>query len=80
MKEKPDWKFSVEGHTDYVGGEAFNQILSAKGTASVVKYFTGAGIDASRLTSKSFGLSKPTAENNSEAGCSQNRLVELVKQ
>ena len=80
MKEKSDWKFSVEGHTDNVGGDAFNQTLSEKRAASVLKYLNDAGIDASRLSSKGFGLSKPVAGNDSEAGRAQNRRVELVKQ
>lgn len=80
LEEKPDWKFSVEGHTDNIGGEAFNQTLSEKRAASVVKYLTDAGINASRLLSKGYGLSKPIAPNNSEAERAQNRRVELVKQ
>lgn len=80
LKEKSDWKFSVEGHTDNIGGTAFNQTLSEKRAASVVKYLTDAGINASRLNAKGFGLSKPIAGNDSEAGRSQNRRVELVKQ
>lgn len=80
MKEKSDWKFSIEGHTDNVGGESFNQTLSEKRAASVLKYLSAAGIDVSRLNSKGFGLSKPIAANDSEAGRAQNRRVELVKQ
>lgn len=79
LKEKPDWKFSVEGHTDNIGGEAFNQTLSEKRAASVVKYLTAAGIDQNRLSSKGFGLMRPLAPNNSEAERAQNRRVELVK-
>lgn len=80
LKEKPEWKFSVEGHTDNIGGEAFNQTLSEKRAASVVKYLTEAGIGADRLTSKGFGLTKPLAPNDSETERAQNRRVELVKQ
>lgn len=80
LKEKPDWKFSVEGHTDNIGGDAFNQTLSEKRAASVVKYLTGAGINQNRLSSKGYGLTKPIAPNNSESERAQNRRVELVKQ
>lgn len=80
LKEKPDWKFSVEGHTDNIGGDAFNQTLSEKRAASVVTYLTSAGIDASRLSSKGYGLARPLAPNNSESERAQNRRVELVKQ
>ena len=80
LKENPDWKFSVEGHTDNIGGEAFNQTLSEKRAAAVVKYLTEAGIGANRLTSKGYGLLRPLAPNDSEAERAQNRRVELVKQ
>lgn len=80
LKEKPDWKFSVEGHTDNVGGETFNQTLSEKRAASVVKFLTDAGIAADRLSARGFGLSKPLVENKSEAERAQNRRVELIKQ
>lgn len=80
LKEKPDWKFSIEGHTDNIGGESFNQTLSEKRAASVVKYLSNAGISAERLTSKGYGLIKPLVPNDSEAERAQNRRVELVKQ
>ena len=79
LKEKSDWKFSVEGHTDNIGGDVFNQTLSEKRAASVVKYLTDAGIDSSRLSSKGYGLTRPLAPNNSEAERAQNRRVELIK-
>ena len=80
LKEKADWKFAVEGHTDNIGGESYNQTLSEKRAASVVKYLTDAGIAADRLAAKGYGLSKPLAPNSSEAERAQNRRVELVKQ
>lgn len=80
LKENAEWKFSVEGHTDNIGGDSYNQTLSEKRAASVVKYLTDAGITADRLTAKGYGLSKPLAPNNSEAERAQNRRVELVKQ
>ena len=80
LKEKPDWKFSIEGHTDNIGGESFNQTLSEKRAASVKKYLTDAGIDAGRLSSIGYGLSKPIAPNNSESERAQNRRAQLTKQ
>jgi outer membrane protein OmpA-like peptidoglycan-associated protein len=79
LKSKTDWKMQIAGHTDNVGSESFNQTLSEKRAASVVKYLTTAGIDASRLTSIGYGLSNPIAPNNSESERAQNRRVELVK-
>ena len=79
LKGNPDWKFSIEGHTDDIGGDSFNQTLSEKRAASVVKYLTDAGIAADRLTAEGFGLSKPLVPNRSEAERAQNRRVELVR-
>ena len=80
LKKNSDWKMTVEGHTDNVGGESFNQNLSEKRAASVKKYLTENGINENRLKAVGFGMTKPIAENDSEAGRAQNRRVELVKQ
>ncbi len=80
LKENSDWKMTVEGHTDNVGGETFNQTLSEKRANAVKKYLVDAGIDESRLTAKGLGMSKPIAKNDTEAGRARNRRVELVKQ
>lgn len=79
-KEKPDWKFSVEGHTDNIGGEAFNQTLSERRASAVKKYLTDAGIAPDKLQAVGKGASQPIAPNDSEIGRAQNRRVELVKQ
>jgi len=70
---------SVEGHTDNIGGDAFNKTLSEKRAIAVKEFLITAGIDASRLTAAGLGLSKPVAPNETEAGRAQNRRVELVK-
>jgi OmpA-OmpF porin, OOP family len=80
LKEKPDWRLTVEGHTDNIGGEAFNQTLSDKRAAAVKNYLTAAGIEPSRLNAVGLGLSQPVAGNETEAGRAQNRRVELLKQ
>ncbi|MBX3289421.1 MAG: OmpA family protein [Acidobacteria bacterium] len=80
LKENPEWKMVIEGHTDNVGGENFNQGLSERRAASVVEFLTSAGIDASRLSSDGYGYSKPVASNDTELGRARNRRVELLKQ
>lgn len=80
LKEKSDWKMGIEGHTDNIGGESFNQTLSEKRAKAVVDYLTKAGIDASRLTAKGVGLTNPISPNDKEIGRAKNRRVELVKQ
>ena len=80
MKAKPEWKLTVEGHTDASGGDAHNQQLSQKRADSVKGYLVTAGIVADRLTATGFGASKPVAENTNASGRAQNRRVELTKQ
>jgi outer membrane protein OmpA-like peptidoglycan-associated protein len=80
MKAKPEWKLTVEGHTDASGGDAHNQQLSQKRADSVKSYLVTAGIVADRLTATGLGSSKPVAENTNASGRAQNRRVELTKQ
>ncbi len=79
MKEHPELKFSVEGHTDSDGDDASNQSLSEKRAKAVVDQLKSMGIDSSRLSSKGWGESKPVAPNNSSEGKAMNRRVEFVK-
>lgn len=80
LKENAAWKMAIEGHTDNIGGESFNQTLSEKRAKSVLDYLTANGIEASRLSSSGKGLSSPVEENATEFGRAKNRRVELVKQ
>src|SRR6185436_2417883 len=70
-------KVRIEGHTDNRGGKAYNDNLSRKRAAAVVKWLVGHGIDKSRLTSQGFGFSRPIATNKTEEGRQENRRVEL---
>ncbi|CAN5331042.1 hypothetical protein BH10ACI2_BH10ACI2_02820 [soil metagenome] len=79
LKTNKDWKMTIEGHTDNIGGEAFNKTLSEKRAIAVKEFLTASGIDAARLTAAGLGLIKPLAPNETEAGRAQNRRVELVK-
>ena len=74
----PGLKLEVEGHTDSVGSEDFNQKLSEQRAAAVLTYLTGAGLPVASVTSKGFGKTMPVASNDSAAGRQQNRRVELV--
>ena len=71
-------KLEVEGHTDSVGGDAYNQTLSEQRGAAVRDYLTNGGIAPAAVTSKGFGKTQPVATNDSAAGRQQNRRVELV--
>jgi OOP family OmpA-OmpF porin len=79
MKENPEIKFSVEGHTDSDGDDTSNQTLSEQRAATVVSTLTKLGIDANRLTSKGWGESQPLDSNNTPEGKANNRRVEFVK-
>ena len=79
LKAKPDWKLTVEGHTDATSTPEHNQQLSERRAASVKTYLVGAGIDASRLSTAGYGATRPVASNDTALGRAQNRRVELVK-
>lgn len=67
----------VDGHTDSVGSDAYNQGLSERRAASVVDYLISQGVPAEKLTSQGLGESKPMADNGTDAGRAQNRRVEI---
>jgi outer membrane protein OmpA-like peptidoglycan-associated protein len=77
LNEYPTAKFTVEGHTDSVGSEKLNQELSEKRANSVRDFLVKEGIGADRLTAIGYGESKPIASNNTRAGRTQNRRVEI---
>ncbi|MBN2763379.1 MAG: OmpA family protein, partial [Bacteroidales bacterium] len=79
MKEHPDVNFSVEGHTDSDGDDAFNQTLSEQRAETVVSTLKNMGIDGNRMTSKGWGESKPLDTNATPEGKANNRRVEFVK-
>jgi outer membrane protein OmpA-like peptidoglycan-associated protein len=79
MKKQPGLKFSVEGHTDSDGDEAFNLELSKRRAKTVMDKLISMGIDASRLKYTGWGESKPIDNNATPEGKANNRRVEFVK-
>jgi OOP family OmpA-OmpF porin len=76
MQEHADLKAEVQGHSDNVGNAKSNEKLSAARAKAVKDYLVkNFKIDASRLTSKGYGSSKPVADNNTAEGRAQNRRV-----
>lgn len=69
---------SVHGHTDDVGGAAYNQMLSEKRAQSVRQYLAGAGIPSGTISAKGFGKGSPIAQGESEQARAKNRRVEIV--
>jgi len=74
----PSLKLAVEGHTDSVGTEAFNQQLSEQRAEGVRSYLTQQGVPESSTTATGFGKNQPIASNDTSEGRQQNRRVELV--
>jgi outer membrane protein OmpA-like peptidoglycan-associated protein len=74
----PSLKLAVEGNTDSVGTEAFNQHLSEQRAEGVRTYLTQQGVPESSTTSTGFGKTRPIASNDTSEGRQQNRRVELV--
>jgi len=74
----PGLRIEVEGHTDSVGSDAYNQKLSEQRAASVREYLVTQGLAADILTARGFGETMPVASNDTAAGRQQNRRVELV--
>jgi len=80
LREHPQLRVRIEGHTDNAGEAASNQTLSAKRAAAVRQHLVSSyGIDASRLESQGLGASRPAAPNDTPEGRQQNRRVELVR-
>lgn len=74
----PGLRLAVEGYTDSVGGDDYNQKLSEDRGTAVRDYLTKEGVAGTSVTSQGFGKSQPVASNDTAAGRQQNRRVELV--
>lgn len=77
MNENPGMKILISGHTDNVGKDADNLILSNNRAKTVIQYLQKKGIAASRLKAQGFGASQPVAPNDNEVGRAINRRTEL---
>ncbi len=78
MQENPGMSLAIDGHTDNVGSDEFNQKLSDNRAASVKAYIVSKGVEESRITATGHGESKPIADNKTAAGRQQNRRSELT--
>lgn len=77
LKEKPELKVLVEGHTDSVGTDEYNQKLGLRRAQSVIKELVAQGIDSNRMSAASLGETKPMIDQNNQWANAVNRRVEF---
>ncbi len=74
----PGLTLQIEGHTDSVGSDDFNQQLSERRAGSVLDFLAEQGVSGSAMTAHGFGKTQPVASNDTAEGRQRNRRVELV--
>ena len=77
LKENSDVRIMIEGHTDDVGGDDYNDKLSKDRAEAVKKYIVDAGIGAGRIETTGFGKREPLVEGKSDEARAMNRRVEM---
>ncbi len=78
LQNYPTLRINIDGNTDSVGSESYNQRLSELRAKSVRDFLIGAGIDKSRLETVGYGEGKPIAPNDTAAGRAKNRRTEFI--
>ena len=78
MLAYPGLKLGIEGNTDSVGGDVYNQGLSERRAEAVRSYLAEQGVPESSMTAKGFGKTQPVSSNSTAEGRQQNRRVELI--
>jgi OOP family OmpA-OmpF porin len=77
LKDNPTVRISVEGHTDSIGSDEYNEKLSVRRAEAVFRYLVNRGVAPTRMEVIGYGESRPVASNETESGRAQNRRVEL---
>ena len=81
MTDNPDWKLTVNGHTDNIGGDAYNLDLSKRRAAAVKETLVDRyHIAPGRLSTNGYGVSSPIDTNETLEGRARNRRVELTRE
>lgn len=78
LKEHPEYKLDIAGHTDDAGNHDKNVLLSEKRAAAAKNYIISKGVASDRLRSEGYGPDRPIADNKTQAGKSLNRRVEFI--
>jgi outer membrane protein OmpA-like peptidoglycan-associated protein len=74
----PDLHLNIEGFTDSIGSDEYNQILSEKRAATVRDYLISSGVSINNVVAQGFGKTNPVADNSTPAGRKLNRRVDMV--
>src|SRR5579872_1908168 len=74
----PDLKLQIEGYTDSIGSDEYNQTLSEKRAEAVRDYLVGAGVSMNNVAAQGLGKADPVADNSTAAGRKLNRRVEMI--
>ena len=77
LSDIPNLKIEISGHTDNVGSESFNELLSKRRADAVVNFLVAKGVDKKRLSAKGYGQSRPVGSNYTDEGRAQNRRTEF---
>jgi len=78
LKNHPNYKIRVEGHTDSVGSAAYNQKLSVQRAKVVGDFFIKDGVETGRIKTVGYGEEKPLVSNKTAEGRQRNRRVEII--
>src|SRR5947209_18964299 len=74
----PDLRLEIEGHTDNIGSDEFNQVLSEKRAATVRDYLLTSGVPIDNIIARGLGKTRPIADNSAASGRKLNRRVEMI--
>ncbi|MEO8412551.1 MAG: OmpA family protein [Ginsengibacter sp.] len=77
LNRKPDVRIEIGGHTDNVGSDAKNLVLSLERAKSIVAYLVAKGVGNERLEAKGYGAEEPIEDNSTEEGRQKNRRTEV---
>lgn len=77
LKAQPGTRIEIGGHTDNIGNDAYNNVLSQERAEAVRQFLIARGVDGDRLVAMGYGEFKPITSNDTEEGRAQNRRVEF---